>query len=134
MSASGRNGRSRHNRLNTFEILCLILEGVDHGLVPAGPTDAPSFRTIWTEMNGPIERGRWAYAWSFILDEEMVVIDLRAKSARSWRLTGEGKILLRELRLGAFSSLRTISDDREWQVSKSQSSRRFRRPWNTPGP
>ena len=105
MNVSGRNGRPRPTRLNTFEILRLILEAIDHGQIPAGPTGTPSFRTIWSDMSGPIERGRWAYAWNFIRDEEMIFIDNNDTTVPAWRLTLDGRILLRELRLGAFSSL-----------------------------
>ena len=107
MSASSSGSRSGRGRLNTFEILCLILEAVDRGLVPAGATGVPSFRRIWAGLTSPIERGRWEYAWDFVRDEEIVEIEAGNRPQR-WRLSKEGRILLRELRLGAFSSLKNI--------------------------
>ena len=103
MKASSANRTTRHERLNTFEILCLILEAVDRGMVQVGPAGTPSFRRIWAQLSSPVDRGRWIYAWKFILDEEMVVIRPGNGIESAWRLTREGRILLRELRSGVFS-------------------------------
>lgn len=105
MKGSGRIGRPRHNRLNTFEILFIILDAVDRSQIPAGRSSTTSFRKIWAELDGQIERERWARAWEFVRDEEMVATERSSAPAPTWRLTREGRILLRELRSGEFSSV-----------------------------
>lgn len=92
--------RTGLNRVHTFDILYLLLEGIESGMLHGDSTGIPSLGQFFAGQNVPMERQRWTYAWEFLIEEEFVSGRSSIDSpVERMSLTQDGSVLLSVLRV-----------------------------------